>query len=106
LFLGYPTYALTVVLFSLLTYSGIGSALTGRMRTPAERRFLPLFVVLAVVSLTYMVALRPRFDHFLGSPFAVRVAIAVAVLAPLGVPMGMFFPSGIDVVRRAQEPFV
>ncbi len=106
LFLGYPTYALTVVLFSLLTYSGIGSALTGRMRTPAEARFPWLFAALAAVCLVYLAVLRPLFDLFLGSPFAVRVAVATVILAPLGLPMGMFFPSGIDVVRRAQGEFV
>jgi len=106
LFLGYPTYSLTVVLFSLLTYSGIGSFLTGNMSTPPERRLLPLFGALAVVSLAYLVILPPLFHAFLGSPFAVRVIIASAVLVPLGLIMGMFFPSGIHIVRRANLNFV
>jgi hypothetical protein len=106
LFLGYPTYSLTVVLFSLLTYSGIGSALTGRMRRPPEERFVPLFMALATVSLFYLFVLPSLFDAFLGSPFAVRVVIATLVLVPLGLVMGMFFPSGIHIVRRANEQFV
>ena len=71
---------LTVVLFSLLTYSGVGSALTSRMRTPPEQRFVWLFAVLAIVTVGYLVFLRPLFSMFLGSPFAVRVAIATVIL--------------------------
>lgn len=106
LFLGYPTYSLTVVLFSLLTYSGVGSYLTGRMSLAPERRLLPLFAALAVVSLAYLVVLPPLFHAFLGSPFALRVVIASAVLIPLGLIMGMFFPSGIHIVRQANLSFV
>jgi len=106
LFLGYPTYSLTVVLFSLLTYSGIGSFLTGRMTRPPEQRLAPLFAALAAVNLTYLVTLPPLFQAFLGAPFSVRVVIASAVLIPLGLVMGMFFPSGIQIVRRGNVNFV
>ncbi len=106
LFLGYPTYSLTVVLFSLLTYSGIGSFLTGRMSRPPEDRFPLLFVGLALVSLAYLFVLPSIFATFLGSALAIRVVIASAVLVPLGLVMGMFFPSGIQIVRRANAQFV
>jgi hypothetical protein len=106
LFLGYPTYSLTVVLFSLLTWSGIGSYLTGRMKLAPERRLLPLFGALAAVSALYLVLLPALLQAFLGSPFAVRVSIAAAALIPLGLAMGMFFPTGIQIVRRGNESFV
>ena len=57
LFLGYPTYSLTVVLFSLLTSSGIGSYLTGRTTIPPERRLLPLLGGLVAISGLYLVLL-------------------------------------------------
>jgi hypothetical protein len=106
LFLGYPTYSLSVVLFSLLTYSGIGSFLTGGMTTPARTRVPLLFGALAVVSLLYIVLLPPLFNAFLGSPLSVRVVMASLVLLPLGLVMGMFFPSGIEVVRSSNVDFV
>jgi hypothetical protein len=106
LFLGYPTYSLTVVLASLLTSSGIGSYLTGRMANAPERRLLPLLGGLAAIGLLYLVLLPVLFQAFLGSPLAVRVVIASAALAPLGLLMGMFFPTGIQIVRRSSESFV
>jgi spermidine synthase len=106
LFLGYPTYSLTVVLFSLLSYSGIGSFLTGRMKKAPEDRLPVIFAGLAVVNLLYLVGLPHLFHAFLGSLLPVRVIIASAVLIPLGLMMGMFFPSGIQIVRRANVAFV
>ncbi len=106
LFLGYPTYSLTVVLFSLLTSSGIGSYLTGRTTIAPERRLLPVFGFLAAVSLLYLALLPLLFQAFLGSALVVRVVIASAALVPLGLAMGMFFPTGIQIVRRVNESFV
>jgi hypothetical protein len=95
-----------VVLFSLLTWSGIGSFLTGRMSGPPEQRLPFIFAGLAAVSLLYAFALPPLFHAVLGSALALRVVIASIVLAPLGLVMGMFFPSGIQIVRRANVAFV
>lgn len=106
LFLGYPTYSLTVVLCALLLSSGIGSFLTGRMQTPPEGRLLPLLGALTLMSLAYLFLLTPLFETFLGSTFPMRVAIASVTLVPLGLVMGMFFPSGIQLVRRANPLFV
>jgi hypothetical protein len=106
LFLGYPTYSLTVVLFSLLTFSGIGSVLTARMRSLPEQRLAFLFAALALVSTSYALGLPFLFQVFLGSSLAVRAAMSSLVLLPLGLILGMFFPSGIQLVRRADENFV
>ena len=106
LFLGYPTYALTVVLFSLLLSSGIGSYLTGRMVSAPERRMGPLVGLLAAISLGYLAVLPRLFSALLGAPFAARVALCAALLLPLGLVMGMFFPTGILLARRAGDDFV
>jgi len=106
LFLGYPTYSLTVVLSSLLTFSGIGSVLTARMRSRPEQRLGFLFGALAIVSIAYAFGLPLLFRAFLGSSLAVRAAVSGVVLFPLGLVLGMFFPSGIQLVRLANEDFV
>jgi hypothetical protein len=58
------------------------------------------------VSVAHLVFLPIVFHAFLGSSFAMRAAIASAALVPLGLVMGMFFPSGIELVRRANPHFV
>ena len=94
LFLGFPTYALSVVLFALLVFTGIGSALSARV--PRTRRGLVtvLGVVVALVVVA-AVALQPVLESLIALPFGARVAISVAVLAPVGLGLGMPMPLGL-----------
>ena len=98
LFLGYPTYSLSVTLGSLLFFLGCGSYLSKRW-VGSERTVLPLAVLaIGLLSLFYMKGLPVVQGWFLGSHIAVRCVVTAAMLAPLGLVMGMFFPLG---VRRA-----
>jgi len=58
------------------------------------------------VSLLEIVLLPPLFEHFLGAPFPARVLVTLAVLVPLGFLLGMFFPTGIQIVRARDARFV
>jgi hypothetical protein len=98
LFLGYPTYSLTVTLMSLLLFTGIGALLSSRFKT-APARVLP-WLLGAIVALTafYLFALPPLTDELLSAPLALRIPIAFAVLAPLGLCLGLFMPLGLGAV--------
>lgn len=98
LFLGYPTYSLTVTLFALLVFLGCGSRWSRRW-VGRDRVVLPFAVVaVTLLALGYTYGLPVVQVHFLGSPLAVRVALTIAMIAPLGVVLGLFLPLGI---RRA-----
>lgn len=98
LFLGYPTYSLTVTLFSLLISTGIGSLLSERYGDERNRTLAGLLGVLVVLVVFYRFGLTPLVDHAVGWPFALRVAITIAVLLPLGVCLGAFMPIGLRAV--------
>ncbi len=106
LYLGYPTYALSVVLFSLLSFTGIGSYCAGRIRPPYERVLPALLAVLAALTVAYLVGLQLIFDATLGLALPMRIVIAVALLAPLGITLGMFFPLGVTMVAEVNRQFV
>jgi hypothetical protein len=100
LYLGYPTYALSVVLLSLLLFLGLGSYASKRW-VGAERQVLPLAVLaLTGTVVVYWLGLPRLFGTTLGAPLAGRIGISVALLAPLGLIAGTFFPLGI---RRAES---
>jgi hypothetical protein len=98
LYLGYPTYALSVVLFSLLVSLGVGSYLS-RSLVGRESWALPTALVVVVVLVAaYRTGLPALERATLGFSFPARAALTVALLAPLGTTLGVFFPIGI---RRA-----
>lgn len=101
LFLGHPTYALTVVVFLLLLSSGAGSVaarhwISGILRL---RQLLGLVAALVVMDVLLLPSL---LSGAVGMPFAAKLLISAAVLAPLGFIMGMPFPSGLRLVENVE----
>jgi len=101
LFLGHPVYSLTVVLFSLLTFSGLGSFISGRFDDKRLPHTLVRIVGLLVgVVLLYIVLLAPIFYGLVQLPRPARIIIAVVLMAPLAMLMGMPMPTGIRILRQ------
>ena len=106
LFLGQPVYALAVVLASLLAFTGIGSALAGRA-AEAPGRALPWVLLGAIGMVIVTAALAPvAFSMALGLPLVWRVSLAVFLVAPLGIALGMPFPTGLRIASREAAPIV
>ena len=84
LYLDQPTYAFATVLFGVLVWSGVGSLASDRVRLSMSA----VVLVVAVLSVIYAIGLPSLFDATLGLPFAGRLVLSVALLAPLGVRDG------------------
>jgi hypothetical protein len=100
LLLGYPTYSLTVTLLSLLVAAGLGSLASERWirRVPGAARALAVAVV--VLAGCYAFGLDVVTPALLAMPLAVRIAVALAVTAPLGFALGAFLPLGVSCIAR------
>lgn len=90
LFLGHPSHALSVVLFAMLTASGLGSALSTRMRDTR-----PVGLAIAAVLVAEMLILTRLLDATLHQPFALRALLAVTLVGLPSLLMGMMFPLGL-----------
>jgi spermidine synthase len=100
LFLGHPTYALTVVIFLLLLSSGAGSLLSRRWLPRPELVWMPLALV--VMALAANVFFLPHaLAAWVGFRFGYRLAISGLLLAPLGLVMGMPFPTGLRALAAS-----
>ncbi|GAB4149490.1 MAG: hypothetical protein Fur0037_17830 [Planctomycetota bacterium] len=100
IFLGHPTYALSVVLAGLLGFAGIGSFLAGRIQTLQKRHLLLVLLgVLAVIAFDAF-AVNRLLPALLGTAFAVRVLAVLALLLPTGILLGMLFPSGMRILKE------
>ena len=103
LFLGHPTYSVTAILFSILLFSGLGSAWSDR-RTGSMRDVLrPVLFGLPVAIVLIAFAAPPFLRALIGLPLAARLAIAVVMVAPAAFLMGTAFPAGIRAIG-ATEP--
>lgn len=106
LLLGYPTYSLSVTVASLLVFAALGAALS-RRGWGRPRRFLSCLLVATVVLVVLEVLLVPLVrDRFLAAGLAVRIFVTCALQLPLGIVLGMYFPTGIELLRRCEPRLV
>ncbi|MBU1171032.1 MAG: hypothetical protein KKD44_15850, partial [Proteobacteria bacterium] len=100
LFLGHPFYALSVVLFSILMFSGIGSFVSERLstRVPGSALLLILSLLLVVQSLFGLHLIRSLMGI---QSNMVRIMISVVLIAFPAFFMGTAFPLGVSQLNRA-----
>jgi hypothetical protein len=98
--LGHPTYALVVVLASLLVCTGIGSALSPRLvKSRKATSFAALAAALLLAALPHLV-IEPLARATLSAEMSVRIIWSALVTGLVGLVLGTLFPSGIRFVDR------
>jgi len=106
-FLGHPTYALSVVLFTLLLSCGAGSFVTTPISAHSGGR-LDLGCLLALLAVLLVFKIWAPFltDSYRAAATPQRIMIATGILFPLGLFMGMAFPLGIKRAATAIPSFM
>jgi hypothetical protein len=100
LYLGYPTYSLTITLMSVLISTGVGSLVIQRHIDTGRAPIVPLLAALVVMTGFYLGVSEGLFAATLGLPLPARVLIVIACIAPLGLILGCFMPLGLSAVAR------
>jgi hypothetical protein len=103
LFLGHPTYALTVVIFLLMLSSGGGSLLSRRWLPRTDLTWVPL-VLVVIILLLDVFFLPGRLVALVGLGLVSRMLVSAVILIPLGFVMGMPFPTGLRALASAPAP--
>ena len=106
LFLGHPTYALTVVIFSMLISSGLGSALSRRVLGRSEGRLVKALGCVALLASLLAVVISSLLTALVGLPLPLKMAITAGLIAPLGFVMGMPFPTALQRLEEWHPPSV
>jgi hypothetical protein len=102
LFLGHPTYALTVVVFLMLLSSGAGSVISRRWIAAPRRVWVPLLITASAL-MVYVWILPQILNRLVGVPFPAKLVISALLLAPVGFAMGMPFPAGLRALARTGD---
>jgi spermidine synthase len=106
LFLGHPTYALTVVIFSLLTSSGLGSFASRRLLGSDEGRLIKALGCVALLAALLAFLVSGLLSSLVWMPLAFKIVLTVVLLTPLGFVMGMPFPTALRRLERMHAPSV
>jgi spermidine synthase len=99
LFLGHPTLAISITLFSLLLSSGVGSLISKRVVKQKYHRSRYIPILIGAIILLYIFLVPTLFNTFLGSTLWIRGIITLIFLFPLGFLVGIPFPFGMSLVK-------
>lgn len=106
LFLGHPIYSISVVLTSMLIFSGIGSYVAGKFPLKFVTTILISILAISIIGIINLFFLPKIFNIFLKYTVSYRILISILILAPLSFFMGMPFPSGLRVVDQVSKKLI
>jgi hypothetical protein len=102
IFLGHPVYGLSVMLFTLLLSSGIGSIITSNVSLQNKKPLLILSSLIIVLLLFGNIT--PYITNFYNdSDTTTRIIASVGILFPLGLLMGTAFPIGMKIASARKN---
>jgi Spermine/spermidine synthase domain len=104
LLLGHPVYSLTVTLFSLLLGTGLGAAVSRRFSDAALPRAAQYtLAAIVVIAVAFVAVVTPVINWAIPFERPVRILLAVAVILPIGMVLGVPMPAGIRLLS-ARSP--
>ncbi len=106
LLLGHPTYALVVIVFSMLVASGAGSFFSRRVIADDDSRLARLLCAIAILITALAFGASPLTQAAAAWPLPAKMLITVIVIAPAAFLMGMPFPTGLRRLERQHPPSV
>ncbi|MGD9902562.1 MAG: spermidine synthase [Vicinamibacterales bacterium] len=98
--LGHPTYALVVVLFAMILFTGVGSLWSDRLLGRQGGRFALCALALAAGLAVTAATIAGIAAVAVAWSLPARVMVVLAVVAPLSVLLGVCFPHGARLVQQ------
>ena len=106
LYLGHPTYSVSVTLSVLLLSTGVGSWLSGRIQgDPSTRLRLILLVIVGFLSLLGFTLSRV-LQAMIFPSLALRIFCVLVLLFPLGLLFGMAFPLKSRLLAKSEPTLI
>lgn len=100
LLLGEPVYTFAIVLAALLLFTGLGAYLSGKYHLQANRLIRIAIWLLAALVLIASFFLTPLLRQAIALSMTGRIILSVLLMLPLGVLLGIPFPSGIRMISE------
>jgi len=98
IFLGHPIYSLSVLLFSLILTTGLGSFLSEKLALDSRAKIATWAILTGGYLMLLPFVLRELFTAFNDATLTVRAAICVLSIMPAGLLLGFGFPTGMRLI--------
>jgi spermidine synthase len=106
-YVGDPAYSLALVLAGLLVASGIGAALSNRLSSvPASRVIAFATVTIAVAIVVWLTSIHWVSRETMQWPLVVRAVITLTGLLPVGILLGLPFPTAVRQLEKFNASFI
>lgn len=102
-FVGGPVYSMAITLASILVFSGVGSYIARVFRKRPGGGLTVVIAALLVVTVAEMLLLRHAIPALMGLTLPMRWLVTALAILPIGILMGMPFPTGLRLVERMDE---
>ncbi len=102
-YLGHPTYAVVVTLFSMILMTGVGSFLSDRINLERGGKSLSYAGLVVLGLLLVRFGVGPLSDATIQSGLFTRCLIVVAIVSPVSVALGLCFPLGMRLVTKISD---
>jgi len=103
LYLTNPAYSTSIIIFSFLFFSGLGSFYSKKIEKNYIESLKIIILSLCVILLLYQIILPHIFNTTLKYSLLARILITIGLISPLGFLMGMPFPLGIRLVSSIEQ---
>jgi hypothetical protein len=106
-YIGDPAYSLALVLAGLLVASGMGAALSTRLFSAAPARviaFSTVFIAAAII--VWLIAIHFLSRQTMQFPLVARAAITLIGLIPVGILLGLPFPTAVRQLEKSNPRFI
>jgi SAM-dependent methyltransferase len=101
LYLGSPTFSLSILLGSLLVSMGLGSYFRKRIfRDSLVKKILFASLAVNLLGILIFMGIPLIFNPLLACSLKVRAAVSIVVLFPLGFSLGIPFPATIQLLNK------
>ncbi len=106
LLLGHPTYSLTVIVFSMLVFSGIGSFFSTRLIGHNLWRLRGVLALAAIEIALLALLVGPVTAVAVSWPTPLKIVVTVLAIGLPAFTMGVPFPMGLQLLERLHAPSV
>jgi spermidine synthase len=101
-----PIFSASVVIGSFMVYSGIGSLIAGRINPFKSKYIFWSVAIIGITGFIFLTADRSLQGILSGFPLWLRMLSCSLIIAPLAIPMGIPFPSGLRELASGREGLI